>query len=139
MSEFVNLDAKWLKDLASQEAVDLDFDGQWDEACVRLLVIAERLEKLDEANRNLQANGNSVGEFERGVKAERERIFGRTNLPLQSVEVNEQLRAAVLASTRPVKKVTAIKPPKEPGKKLDRGTLDAVIAGLKIDLTKLGV
>lgn len=131
MAEFVNLDAKWLSDLAAA------FDGEKEQA--RLLLIADRLEKLDEQVRNLQ------GEFARGVAVERERIFGRSNLPLQSVEVSPELRDAILASNAPVKKikrgVSGLAEPKKPKmtKRVSSPALQEILSGLKIDLSKIGV
>lgn len=131
MAEFVNLDAKWLSDLAAA------FDGEEEQA--RLLLIADRLEKLDEQVHNLQ------GEFARGVAVERERIFGRSNLPLQSVEVSPELRDAILASNAPVKKikrgVSGLAEPKKPKmtKRVSSPALQEILSGLKIDLSKLGV
>jgi hypothetical protein len=138
MTEFVNLDAKWLHELAQA------FDGEAEQA--RLLLIAERLEKLDEQVRNLQSSSNQIGEFERGVQAERLRIFGRSNLPPQSVEVSPELHAALLAS-KPVKKiargVSAFAPLPAPKKlkevkKLSSPALNEILSGLKIDLSSIG-
>lgn len=134
MAEFVNLDAAWLHDLAAA------FEGEPEQA--RLLLIAERLEKFDEQVRN---RASQLGEFERGVAAERERIFGRSNLPLQSVEVSPELRAAVLAKHVPIKRiargVSGLDEPKPPKavKKVSSPALQEILSGLKIDISKLGV
>jgi hypothetical protein len=135
MAEFVNLDARWLANLANA------FDGEPEQA--RLLLIAEHLQSMDEKLQNLS---NSVGEFERGVQAERLRIFGRSNLPPQSVEVSPELHAALLAS-KPVKKiargVSAFAPLPAPKKlkevkKISSPALNEILSGLKIDLSSIG-
>ena len=132
---FVNLDAAWLAELAAA------FEGEPEQA--RLLLIAERLEKLDERVQNLQSGPN---DFDRGVQAERLRIFGRSNLPPQSVEVSPELHAALL-KTVPVKKiargVSAFDPLPSPKKlkevrKISSPALNEILSGLKIDLSSIG-
>lgn len=138
-AEFVNLDARWLANLAAA------FEGEPEQA--RLLFIAEHLQSMDEKLQNLTANSNQIGEFERGVQAERLRIFGRSNLPPQSVEVSPELHAMLLKAAIPVKKiprgVSAFDPlPAQKKvrevKKVTSPALKEILSGLKIDLSKLG-
>lgn len=139
MAEFVNLDAKWLRELADDEYITRN-----QQTAVRLIGIAQRLESLDERLRNLEAQGDQLGEFARGVAAERERIFGRSNLPLQSVEVSPELRDAILKSNAPIKKikrgVSGFDQPKplKAVKRVSSPALQGILAGLKIDVSKLG-
>jgi len=134
VTKFVNLDAAWLAELAAA------FEGEPEQA--RLLLIAEHLQGMDEKLQNLS---NAPGEFERGVRTERERIFGRTNLPLQGVEVSPELRDAILRSQAPVKKikrgVSGFDQPKpvKTTKTISSPALKEILAGLKIDVSKIGV
>lgn len=140
-AEFVNLDAKWLAEFAQPGNVI----GEYEQA--RLLRIAEHLQSMDEKLQNLTSNSNQIGEFERGVQAERLRIFGRSNLPPQSVEVSPQLHAMLLKAP-PVKKIKqgvsafdplpSAKKLKEV-KKVSSPALNDILSGLKIDLSKLGI
>lgn len=107
----INLDAQWLRRLANQALVVTN-----DKTSARFQLIAQRLESMDE---RLLALSN----FDLGVQAERDRIYGRTNLPTAEVP---DLQDAVARSGVKPRRVVREAPPKYPQ-----------LAGLKIDLTKL--
>lgn len=119
---FVNLDAKYLSDMADE----MDGEAEPDEASMRLRGIAARLERLDEQVRNLQA----TDAFKAGIVEGKRRYLARSNLPVQSVELNPDLAKAIAA--HPVTKVTAAKP--QVSKKPSVLSLN----GLVLDLSLLG-
>lgn len=147
-AEFVNLDARWLVEFAEQfQNASGEPNRNYDADYARFIRIAEHLQSMDEKLQNLTANSNQIGEFERGVQAERLRIFGRSNLPPQSVEVSPELHAMLLKAAVPVKKikqgVSAFDPLPAPKKmrevkKVTSPALKEILSGLKIDLSKLG-
>lgn len=119
---YVNLDAQWLAELAAQ----LDVPGTGSSETARLLQIADHLESMDEKLRNLQ----SARTYEDGRRDERIAMLGRSNLPVQSVEINPELAKAIAAA--PVKKIPAkTKAPKERPEEFKE--LDALLLDIDLD------
>jgi hypothetical protein len=133
MKVFVSKDAERLAELSAKQTLTA-----WDQ--INLFSIAERLERLDERVRNLTAH--SPGKtYADGVRDERLRILGRSNLPLQSVELTgadaETIQRAMAAGQ--VKKVArgvsglAEAPPARKPQVPKYPSLE----GIKIDLSRL--
>lgn len=130
---FTNLDAQFLVDLASRLAeLPIGTPGRNTETEARLVLCAQHLQSMDEKLVNLQ-NARSYSD---GVRDERLRILGRSNLPLQSAELSPEL------SMELAKRQTAIKPRRaeraEPAPR-KAGLSSAILKDLKIDLSQLGV
>lgn len=119
--QYVNLDAKFLVELATE----MDGEDEPDEHSVRLRVIAQRLEHLDEQVRNFGSNDT----YQAGIIEGKRRYLLRSNLPLQAVELSPDLRKAVLNSSVPVKKIPSGKPRPE----LKPSVL--AVAGIKLNLS----
>lgn len=129
---FVSKDAERLAELSSK--LTLTALDQAD-----LFGIAERLEKLDERLRNIaSATPVTPGRtYADGVRDERERIFGRSNLPIQSVELRED-RAALIAQAVAGGRARRVTPPKPlPPERKPTLPRYPSLEGLKIDLSKL--
>lgn len=103
--QYVNLDAQFLVELAAE----MDGDEEPDEQTVRLRVIAQRLEHMDEQVRNFAGNPA----YEAGIIEGKRRYLMRSNLPIQSVELTPDLAAAVAKSNVPVKRIPSGKPKPE--------------------------
>lgn len=108
---FTNLDAQWLSELAEA------FDGEPEAA--RLRLIAERLQRFDDASRT----------YDDGVADERRRWLARSNIPGARAIDGEALAKAIAAT--PVKRAL-------PRPKASRPSRVSV-EGIVIDLSKLGL
>lgn len=110
--QYVNLDAKFLADLSAW--IDEGWDVLDDDTPVRLRVIAQRLEHLDEQVRNLTgalAEDDPVkAAYQAGIMEGKRRYLARSNLPLQSSELTPDLAKAVRESKVVPKRVEAGKP-----------------------------
>lgn len=131
---FVSVDAARLAELSSK--LTLTARDQAD-----LFGIAERLERLDERLRNIDsATPVTFGKtYADGVRDERARIFGRSNLPVQSVELREDdadfiATAVALGRVKRVVKKKPVPPPKKPVVPKHPS-----VAGIKIDLSTLRI
>jgi hypothetical protein len=120
---YVNLDAAWLAEFGNGLAVNGVLDGP----AARLIQIADHLESMDNKLQNLSSRT-----YEDGRRDERIAMLSRSNLPIQSVELNPDLAAAMAAV--PVKKIpnAKVKPKKEPPqfKELDNLLLDVDVDDL---------
>lgn len=126
---FVNLDAKFLHDLA----VEMEDGEAPDETTVRLRQIARNLEHLDERNRNLMsANPDYASGFAAGIVEGKRRYLARSNLPIQSVEINDSaaLREAVARTTVRPRRVATGKPPVV--KKVNPLSVEGIVLDLSI-------
>lgn len=122
---FTNLDAQFLFDFAE----DREYDGVHN---VRFVLIAQHLQSMDEKLQNLAA----ARSYSDGVRDERLRILGRSNLPLQSSEISPELSMELARRATTVKPRRAVRP-EAPVRKV--GLSSDLLRGLKIDLTQLGV
>lgn len=136
MSErvFVSKDAERLAELAAKFTLT---------ACDQadLFGIAERLERLDERLRNIdRATPATFGKtYADGVRDERQRILGRSNLPIQSIELRGEdadfiATAVALGRVKRVVKEKPVPPPKKPVVPKHPS-----VAGIKIDLSTLRI
>ncbi len=165
---YVSLDAKWLDDLSRDLGDEhTDFHRDRDEDLIRLRVIAERHEKLDEKFRNVTAKASGetaedilrsvlftqdsieesilpaiIGRLKSALTADaysagiiegKRRYLERSNLPLQSVELTDELRQAIARSPMKPRRVEQPnKGPKPP--KVSELSLNGIrlnLAGLK--------
>jgi hypothetical protein len=138
MKVFVSKDAERLAELSAKQT--LTARDQAD-----LFGIAERLERLDERLRNLSsATPHTPGRtYADGVRDERLRILGRSNLPTQSVELvgadAETIQRAMAAGrvkkvARGVSGLTEAPAPRKP-----QVPKYPSLEGIKIDLSRLKV
>lgn len=104
--QYVNLDARFLVELADE----MDGGEEPDAHSVRLRLIAQRLERLDEQARNF-ANNDA---YTAGIIEGKRRYLARSNLPVQSSELTPDLAAAAARSSVPVKRLPTGKPKPPP-------------------------